>query len=817
MKRIARSLSVVTIAAVVSLALGIGATTAIFTLVNSVLLRPLPVANPERLVSLTTTVARERQYTEMYSYATFDDIRRRSLFDGALAWSVSTLSVQGESQPVSSMWVSGGLFGVLGVSPVVGRTISQADDTDGGGVDGPVAMISYRLWQRRFNRAPDVVGRSLMVERTRVTIVGVAPPEFSGLELGRPFDLFLPIKTQPVIESELPLGRHASFLWIMLRLKPGQSLDTATSMLRSAQPEIRLASLPPPLSPSAFLRDPFLLESASTGTSVFSLRRRYDGPLLMLLAVTLLVLLIACANVAHLYLGRGAARRKELAIRLALGASRWTLIRQLLRESLGLAGAGAALGLLFAAWSSRLLVAHIPADDVPVALDLSFDWRTLGFTVVITTLATALFGVIPALNATRIRAIDALRSAIAERAGGRTVNVFVVGQVAIALLLVLTAGLFVGTYRQLTEAPLGFDSERLLQGAIDAIRIPVSERSQLYDRIVERTSQIPGVEHAGGSMGGPLTNLDAVGFSLSVSGARQLPASESISLLFDITPGWLAAYGIALREGRDIDKRDGPDAAPAMLVNEAFVQRYFPGQSVVNRTVSLTAHMNDAGDVAIGRKTIVGVVGDTIHTSIREAAIPTMYQPLAQRELPLYYQFFFLAVRPAAQTPAQISNSVSAAVAAINPNLKSTFRPMKERVDAALAQDLLAARLSLFGGALALLLAAIGLYGVTAYAVACRRSELGIRLALGSAPSGVVRLVLWETIRLVGVGIALGIATSFWSSRFIASLLYGVSPADPLVVGGAAVMLGIVGFIAAWLPAYRASLTDPAMVLRQTT
>jgi putative ABC transport system permease protein len=318
-------------------------------------------------------------------------------------------------------------------------------------------------------------------------------------------------------------------------------------------------------------------------------------------------------------------------------------------------------------------------------------------------------------------------------------------------------------------------------------------------------------------MGGPLTNLDAVGFSLSVSGARQLPASESISLLFDITPGWLAAYGIALREGRDIDKRDGPDAAPAMLVNEAFVQRYFPGQSVVNRTVSLTAHMNDAGDVAIGRKTIVGVVGDTIHTSIREAAIPTMYQPLAQRELPLYYQFFFLAVRPAAQTPAQISNSVSAAVAAINPNLKSTFRPMKERVDAALAQDLLAARLSLFGGALALLLAAIGLYGVTAYAVACRRSELGIRLALGSAPSGVVRLVLWETIRLVGVGIALGIATSFWSSRFIASLLYGVSPADPLVVGGAAVMLGIVGFIAAWLPAYRASLTDPAMVLRQTT
>ena len=817
MNRIARSVSVVTIAATVSLALGIGATTAIFTLVNSVLLRPLPVANPERLVTLSTTAAQQRQYTEMFSYATFDDIRRRSFVDGALAWSVSTLSVQGQSQPVSSMWASGDLFTVLGLPALIGRTLSPADDTDGGGVDGPVAMISFRLWDRRFNRASDVVGRSLMVERTPVTIVGVTPPEFSGLELGRPFDLFLPIKTQPVIESELPLGPHAAFLWIMLKLKPGQSLATATSMLRSMQPEIRLASLPPPLSPSAFLRDPFLLESAGTGTSVFSLRRRYDGPLLMVLALTLLVLLVACANVAHLYLGCGAARRKELAIRLALGASRWTLVRQLLRESLWLAGAGAALGLLFAAWTGRLLVAQIPTNDVPVALDLSFDWRTLGFTVVITTLATALFGLIPALSATRIRAIDALRRAITERTGRRTLNAFVVGQVAMALLLVLTAGLFVGTYRQLTEAPLGFDSDRLLLGAIDAIRIPISERQRIYDRIIETTSQLPGVDRAGGSMGGPLTNLDAVGFSLSVSGGRQLPASEAISLLFDITPGWLAAYGITLREGRDIAEQDSRNAAPVMLVNEAFVRRYFPGERVVNRTVSLTAHTNDSGDVAIGRKTIVGVVGDSIHTSIRETAIPTMYQPLAQREFPLYYQFFFLAVRPTAQTPAQILNSVRAAVTAIDPNLKSTFRPMSERVNAVLAQDRLVARLSLFGGALALLLAAIGLYGVTAYVVACRRSELAVRLALGSAPAGVIRLVVWETSWLIGTGIALGLAISLWSGRFISSLLYGVTPADPLVVGTATVMLATVGMIAAWLPAHRASRTDPAMVLRETT
>ncbi len=817
MRRITRSLSVISLAAVASLALGIGATTTIVTLVNSVLLRPLPVADPERLVTLSATTAQQRQHTEMFSYATFDAIRRLSLFDGALAWSVSTLSVQGEPQPVSSMWVSGDLFTVLGVPAFIGRPISVGDDVDGGGTDGPVAMISYRLWQRRFNGAPDVIGRSLMVERTPVTIVGVTPPDFLGVELGRPFDLFVPVKTQPIIESALPLGQHAAFLWIMLRLTPDQSIDAATSMLRSRQPDIRMASLPRSLAPSAFLRDPFLLESATSGTSVFSLRRRYDGPLLLLLAVALLVLLIACANVAHLYLGRGAARRRELTIRLALGASRWALVRHLLRESLAIAVAGAVLGLLFATWASRLLVAQIPSDEVPVALDLALDWRTLSFTVAITTVATALFGVVPALRATRIRAVDALRSAIGERPGGRTLNGFVVGQVAIALVLVLTAGLFVSTFQHLRQAPLGFDSDRLLLGTIDAIRIPVTGRDQLYDRIVDTTTQLSGVEHAGASVGGPLTSLDAVGFSLSVSGGHQVPPADAISLHFNITPGWVAAYGISLREGRDIDQRDSSNTSPVMLVNEAFVRRYFPGQRVVDRTVSLTAHTNDGGDVPIGRKTIVGVVADSIHTSIREPAIPTIYEPLAQREFPLYYQYLFLAVRPQTESPAQISDRVRAAVAAIHPELKVTFRPMSERVNAALAQDRLVAHLSLFGGALALLLAAVGLYGVTAYAVACRRAELGIRMALGSAPAGVVRLVVWDTFRLVGTGIVLGVIASLWSGRFMASLLYGVTPSDPLVITAAATMLAIVGAVAAWLPAYRASHTDPAMVLRQTT
>jgi predicted permease len=413
--------------------------------------------------------------------------------------------------------------------------------------------------------------------------------------------------------------------------------------------------------------------------------------------------------------------------------------------------------------------------------------------------------------------VEALRSALGERVGGRTLHAFVVGQVAMALLLVLTAGLFVSTFRQLTAAPLGFESDRLLLGHIDAIRIPVKERVRLYDRIVGTLTTLPGVDRAGGSMGGPLTASDDVPFSLSVSGGRQLPPSETLSLMSVNTPGWLSAYGITLREGRDITERDSSSAAPVMLVNDAFVRRYFPGERIVDRTVSLTAHTNDGGDVPLGRKTIVGIVGDTIHSSIRATAIPTIYQPLAQLDFPPYNQNFFLAIRSQTESPAQIIARVRSAVAAINPDLKTTFRPMSERVDAALAQDRLVARLSLFGGFFALLLAAIGLYGVTAYSVACRRSELGIRLALGSTPVGVVRLVLWKTTRLVGVGIVLGVAMSFGSGRFIGSLLYGVTPTNPLVVGAAALMLAIVGIAAAWLPARRASLTDPADVLRQTT
>jgi predicted permease len=661
---------IVIIAAIVSLALGIGAAMTIFTLVNSVLLRPLPVANPEQLVTVSTASARRTQNTEVFSYATFDQIRRAGSSSAALAWSLSLLAVDGEPAPVSSMWVSGDFFATLGVRAIAGRTTSAADDVAGGGPDGPVAMISHRWWQRRFHGAADVIGRALLIERTPVTIVGVTPPEFSGVELGRSFDLFLPVRTQGILE---------------------------------------------------------------------------------------------------------------------------------------------------AAMASRVLVGLVPAEDVPVALDLSFDWRVALFASGLALAAASFFGVVPAMQTTRLRAFDVLRTGRRDQAAGsRALNGFLAAQVAMALFVVVTAGLLLRTFEQLTDVSLGFDSERILLGSIDASRIPVADRRPVYERIVAAVAALPDVAGAGGAIGGPLAHFGTAGFSLSVSGSSTPADTHQGSRLVDVTPGWIAAHGIAQRDGRDIGARDTADALPVMLVNEAFVRRFFPGERLIDRPLALTVHTPDSGEVSLGTRTVIGIVRDTVYNSIREPAAPTIYQPLNQRAGPLYYQHFFLAVRPAAQSPAQIGERVRAVVTAAHPDLRATFRPMSERVNTALAQDRLTMRLSLFGGVFTLLLAAVGLYGVTAYGVTSRRSELGIRLALGSAPLGVVRLVVGQTARVVGVGLALGLSVSLWSGHYIASLLYGVSPRDPLVAIAACVTLVGVAIAAAGLPAYRASRVDPSLVLRQS-
>jgi predicted permease len=811
---------VVTAVAVLSLALGVGANTAIFSLVNSLILRTLPVAEPQRIVILAGR--RNSGARPAFSYATFDQIRRHGqAFAGALAYSnccgKGTLTIAGEPLPVDRFFVSGDFFRTLGVPALVGRVLTPEDDVPGGGPNGPAVVISYKLWQERFGGAASAIGAPVTFERVAVTIVGVTPPEFFGVEVGRPFDVILPIRTEPVILPSIAFDDDVSWLSIMLRLKPGTSLESATAAVRAVQPQVRAGSLPKQFQ-STFLQEPFVLEPAGEGAS--TLRERFQRPLVAILAVVALVLLIACANIANLLLARGAARRHELSVRLALGASRWRLARQLLAESTVLAALGSSVGFAFAGWTSRALVAQLSTSVTPVALDLSLDWRVLVFTAATMVLTTMVFGMVPALRATRVAPMDALRepgrvTSAAGGPGGAWSGGLIVAQVALSLLLVVAAGLFVRTFEQLAHAPLGLDRDRVLLITLSAPTVPAADRNVFYHQLVNVAAAVPGVAHAGGSLNPPLAGTLVGDIVVSEPGAVPSPDAEVVSQGMDVSPGLLASFGIPIRAGRDIDDHDTNAAPKIMLVNEAFARRFFPGRDMVGAPLALTFRSGQYGDVPLGVRTVVGVVGDSAYRSIRTPMRPTIYTPLAQRTDPLLFTYFYIAVRAASESPALLARSVSAALTAVNRDITMTFRPLSAVVDDSLAQDRLVAMLSGFFGVLALLLAGLGLYGVTAYAVARRRTEIGIRMALGAQPAGVVRLVLARVAVLVGIGVMVGAGVSLWASTLVASLLYGLAPWDPVTLVGAAITLTAVAVLAGWLPAYRASRIDPAQVLRE--
>jgi predicted permease len=491
-------------------------------------------------------------------------------------------------------------------------------------------------------------------------------------------------------------------------------------------------------------------------------------------------------------------------------------MRLLLAESATLTAIGAGLGLLFAGWASRALISRLSTSDPPITLDLSLDWRVLLFTTTTACAMALVFGVAPALRATRVDPIDALRWAgrgTTATAPHRLLNLLLVGQVAVSLVLVVAAGLLVRTARQLTHVPLGFDNQHLLTVTVTAPTVPAADRHAFYDRLIEAAAAVPGVASVGGSLDAPLTRFLA-GFPLSEPGAAPLAAAETTSQMIDITPGWLAAYGTPIRAGRDFDARDRQGALPVLLVNETFARRFFPGQPLVGRTLALTADVPPTGPIALGPKTVVGIVADAVYDSIRGPVPPTIYTPLAQRQGPLFLSVFFMAVRPTTAAPADVIPGILAALRAIDPGLRLTPRPAADQVDALLAQDRLVATLSAFAGALALLMATLGLYGVTAFAVWRRRGEVGIRVALGATPATVMRLILSRVLGLVAAGVAIGAGLALWASSLIAPLLYGLPPGDPLTFLGAAVTLSTAGLLAGWVPARRAARLDPAEILR---
>jgi putative ABC transport system permease protein len=837
--RVLRAAPIVTGVAILSLALGIGANTAIFSLVNSLLLRTLPVVDPERLVVLSSEAARGS--TPAWNYALWDEIRTRSaqMFDGAVAWSggdtrdrLNLSTAGGEVQTVDGAYVSGDFFATLGVPAILGRTFTAADDVRGGGPDGPVAVISYGMWQGRFGGNANVIGTALVIERIPFTIIGVTPPEFFGAEVGRTFDVAVPINAEQLIrgkDSDIDRGRV--WLSIMVQLKPGQSAEAATSLLRSVQPQISEAVMPaatlPPeakdpairqLADQMFLKVPFTLVPASMGTS--RLRQRYEQPLLVTLAIVGLVLLIACGNIANLLLARATARRQELSVRLALGATRWRLVRLLLVEALLLAGIGALAGLVFARWASPLLVAQLSTSVTRVMLDLSLDWRVLTFTIAVTGVTAVLFGTVPAFRATRVAPIDALREQGRGALGDartRLASGLVVAQVALSMVLIVAAGLLVGTFERLVTMQLGFDSDRILTVSVDITRTSIApgNRVPFFHQLVAAVAAVPGVVRAGGSTFMPIGGstglhfLDLPGAPPPQSEAGPVPFWNShMALRHVVTPGWLATWGTAVLAGRDIEEGDTHGALPIALVNEAFARKFLRNRNPIGETVRSAA----GGQT----RTIVGIVRDAVYISVRDGVRPTVYTPLAQDDSEAAPTNVNISVRASDGSPALLAPAVAAALTAVDRNLAFTFRPLQDRIDASLTRERLVALLSGFFGALALLLAALGLYGVTSYAVTRRRAEIGIRMALGAEPAGVMRLVLVRVFMLVALGVTIGTVVSVWSSQFIASLLYDLHPRDSVTLVTAALTLTTVGGIAGWLPAHRASRINPTQVLRDS-
>ena len=814
-----RATPIVSAVAVLSLALAIGANTAIFSIVNSLVLRELPVRDPSRLVLVSDSVP---ERLRPWTYPLWQEFRRRPhLLQDVAAWSFTrfNLAAGGETDVVNGMWASASLFDTLGVPAAAGRTFSDADDRRGGGPDGPVVVIGHGFWQRRFGGAADAVGRSLRLNGVPFTIVGVTPPGFGGPEVGRTFDVIVPLEQEPLIrgrESVLDDG-GSNFLSVIARLGPGQSIDAMTAALRAEQPAIREATLgdmPATMSREAverYMASALTALPAATGYS--NLRGRYQRPLLTVMVVVALVLLIACVNIANLLLARAAARRHELSVRLAIGASRLRLVRQLLTESLVLSGAGAALGLALAAWGSRAVVSQIVFQGSNAALDLPLDGRVLLFTVAITMATAVLFGTAPAFRAARAAPLDAMQArgrGQAERGG--LAPWLVAMQVALSMVLLVSAGLFVRSFVLLATRDLGFAPERVLVVTIETQQsgLDPSQRIQEYGRVRQAVRALPDVAGAAISFLAPLGG----GFTpaVEVSGAPRTEVEIFGNL---ISPEWFSTFGMRLLAGRDFADGDRGGAPRVAVVNQAFARTFLGGESPLGRTIVLFA----GTPRAMPPMEIVGVVADAVHGSLRERPLPMWYAPIDQFDLPRLWETLAtvrLSVRPRSGPPERLTSSVAAAVAGVNPRLAITARPLAGMVSGALAQDRLMAGLAGAFGGLALLLAGLGLYGVTAYSVARRRGEIGIRMAIGATPLSVVRLVVGRLSWLVAVGVAAGAGVSLWASTLVAALIYGIPPRDPATLAGAAAVLTVVGALAAWLPARRAARIDPVAVLRES-
>jgi predicted permease len=811
-------------AVVLTLAIGTGANTAIFTVVNSLLLRPLPVDEPERLALVATSDPEKPQDLPMYgwSFAMWNAIRQRPhLFDGAFAYSYSrfNLAAGGETEFVDGLWVTGAFFETLGVSASLGRVLTDADDKRGGGDSGPVAVISDDMWRRRFDRAADVVGRTLRVERVSFTIVGVLPRNFSGPVAGRVPDIVIPVGMASIINGPVFLD-HAGVHWLTItaRLKRNQTLETAAAALAGMQPQIRAASLPPwdPDRLDTYLRNPLILLPAARGNPLAPLRLRSERPLLAMQLAVVLIMLIACANIANLMLSRAVSRRREMSVRLALGASRSRLRRQLFVESLVLASVGAGGGLLLAVWGTPLVVRFLLTDAYGVAVTIAPDGRVLGFTVATAIAASLLFGVLPAGRATRVAPIESLKDA-GNVAGAnlRLASGFVVGQVGLSVMLVVVGGLLIRTYTNLATMDLGFQSTGVLVVDVDTLkaRIRPANRLVLFEEVRRAVLRVPGIASAAFADLAPVTG-NALAGQVEVSGAPRARGRETF--VNRVGPGWLKVYGMPMLRGRDFTGADNGRGKRVVIVNQAFVREFLNGGDPLGRVV--TQLHGPPGQPPVASE-IVGVTTDAVYESLRASVPATMYLPFDQIGAELLSagaapDSASLSVRADIAQSIVLTRTIAAAIEQVNPSLDLTFRAMPDIVRQSISLERALAILSGFFGAVSVLLAAIGLFGVTSYAVGRRRSEIGIRMALGATRGVILRQIVARVLGLVGVGVLSGVGVSLWASPLLNTLLHAVDPGDSLTLTGAVTLLTTTGALAGFVPAWRASRVDPMVALR---
>jgi predicted permease len=803
-----------TTTAVLSLALGIGANTAIFSLVNALLLRTLPVEDPRELVQLTLDGGDQAHLTNPI----WEQIRdHQQAFAGTLAFSNATfdLAPSGETEPVEGLWVSAEFFRVLGVTPMRGRFFTPEDDRRGGSADGPVAVISHRLWELRYGSAEDAVGREIVLDRQPFRIIGVAPPWFTGLDTDRSFGVAIPLGAEPLLRQDGSWLDRRSTWWLRIlgRLPSIEAAPAVADHLRALSPGVFRATVPTDWNDERqqdYLKQEITLMPAATGFS--GTGGRYGTALYALLGIAGLVLLIACANIANLLLARASQRERELSMRMALGAGRARLIRRLLCESFALALAGAGAGLALALVGSRLLVGLIRTQSSALIVDLRPDVRVLGFTIGAALLTALLFGLTPALRATRIRLNDVLKEGArgASQSGRRMWlgKAIVAGQVALSLVLVAGAGLFAGTMRNLMREKLGFDPENVLavQVNVENAGVPKEQRRELFDRLLARLRTAPGVASAAEALLTPLSG-SAWNGSARPEGYEPPTRAEGNMFFNRVSPGYFATMGTALVMGRDFDARDVPGAPKVMIIDQASARRYWREENPIGKIIRVGGPGRSEPDVF----EVVGVVEPIKYRRVTEDLASTGYYPAGQAG-ETWGEVYFI-VRTAAS--ANIADVVRETIAAANPAVSMSFRELDAQVSESMSQQRLVATLSLAFAGLALLLSIVGLYGVTAYTAARRRGEIGIRIALGAQPGSVVWLMVRDFTLVLAVGLGVGWAISLGLGGMVESLLFGVEPGDPRLLGLAALILAAVSALAAYIPARRASLLQPIAVLRE--